>query len=171
MTRLTWAAALLLGDMAAAQPPGLAARLKTPPTIALPPLEGRRPEAEKSGAMAVGTHRSLPGSSLKRGRWTKLPGGGSVWRIAVKSPGAEGVRIHFTQFDAAKGRVWIYAERDPKPEVAGPYTGSGPNRNGDFWSGIVFSDTLVVEYQPPAGAPASGAPPFRVSEISHLWRQ
>jgi hypothetical protein len=153
----------------AAQPPGLAARLKTPPTVALPPLEGRQPAVDKGGAMVAGTHRSLPSNSVKRGGWTKLPGGGSVWRVALKTPGAEGVRIHFTQFDAAKGRVWIYAERDLKPEVAGPYT--GPNRDGDFWSGTVFSDTVIVEYQPPAGARASGAPPFQIPEISHLWGQ
>ena len=136
-----------------------------------PPLEAREPAVDKGGAMAAGAHRSLPASSLKRGRWTNLPGGGSVWRIALKSPGAEGVRIHFTKFGAAKGRVWIYADRAPKPEVIGPYTGTGPNRDGDFWSGIVFSDTVVVEYQPAPSAPASGVPPFRMPEISHLWGQ
>jgi hypothetical protein len=45
----------------------------------------------------------------------------------------------------------------------------GPYRSGgDFWSDIVFGDTIVVEYRP---ASAEKVVPFRIPEIAHLLSQ
>ena len=37
-----------------------------------------------------------------------------------------------------------------------------------FWSGIVFGDSLTIEYMPD-GASAKEAVPFQIVEISHIW--
>lgn len=140
-----------------------------PPTIALKPLQpGERPKPA-SGPMAAGVHRSLSADSVKRGRWMRASGGSKVWRLAIKSPGAEGLRVHFRDFAAGQGIVTVRAAGGAKPEGTSPYTGSGPNRDGDFWSDIVFADTIVIEYKPAASARASGTPPFRIPEITHMW--
>ena len=58
----------------------------------------------------------------------------------------------------------------PLGERAGrrAYTGSGLYGDGDFWSGIVFGDSLTIEYLPD-GASAGEAVPFQIVEISHIW--
>ncbi len=43
-----------------------------------------------------------------------------------------------------------------------------PYGDGDFWSGIVFGDSLTIEYMPD-GASAKEAVPFQIVEISHIW--
>jgi hypothetical protein len=145
-------------------------KLAPPPQVALKKLTAAdQPKQAASGAMIAGMHRTLPADALKRGRWTKLASGESVWRLGVKSQDASGIRIHFRNFAAAGGSVWIYSTLGMKPEVAGPYSGGGPNRDGDFWSDVVFADTVVMEYKPARGVRASGTPPFRIPEISHLW--
>ena len=40
--------------------------------------------------------------------------------------------------------------------------------DGDFWSGIVFGDSLTIEYLPDPAA-AEEAVPFQIVEISHIW--
>ena len=148
-------------------PPGM--KLAPPPQVALKKLTAADRPKQVDGAMIAGMHRTLPADALKRGRWTKLASAQSVWRLGLKSPDASGIRVHFRDFDVAGGSVWIYSTAGTKPEVAGPYSGGGPNRDGDFWSDVVFADRVVIEYKPAHGVRASGTPPFRIPEISHLW--
>ena len=135
-----------------------------PPMIELRALGvSDRPKASGS-PMQTGAHRSLPKDAIKRGRWMS----DGVWRLGIKSPGAEGLRIHFRDFALKSGTVTISAGTSP-PEVVGPYSAKGPNHSGDFWSDLVFADTIVVEYKPAPGARTSAAPPFRIPEITHIW--
>ncbi|MBI4874922.1 MAG: hypothetical protein HY822_09860 [Acidobacteria bacterium] len=124
-------------------------------------------KAQATGARVAGKHRSIEAGALRRGQWTKLKSGAGVWRLAIQSPGAAGLRVHFAGFDAGAGKVWVYSETAPgKPEIAGPYSGKGPNHDGAFWSDAVFAAGIVVEFQPPATARNL---PFRILEISHLF--
>src|SRR5262249_6566785 len=81
-----------------------------------------------------------------------------------------GLRAHFTDFAVNAGRVWVHGAelQESDGNVAGPYTGRGLYGDGEFWSGAVLSDTLVVEYLPAPGAALSDEPPFTVAEVSHL---
>ena len=168
MKRALWAAALTACCAAAADPPpGLTAGLKPPPLITLKPPEPANRVAEPGRPLKVGTHRSLPADALKKGAWARLPNGEKDWRIALKSPGAEGLRVHFTGFRAAGGNVWIYSAAGPKPEIAGPYTAAGPNGDGDFWSETIFADSIVIEYKPARGE-SHATPPFRIPEVAVL---
>jgi uncharacterized protein (TIGR03437 family) len=74
------------------------------------------------------------------------------------------VRVHFTGFDASEGRVWVYA---PNADPETTYTARGLNNDGDFWSGTVEGDTLVIEYEGPDGSEL----PFRTAEIAHFWQE
>ena len=51
--------------------------------------------------------------------------------------------------------------------VAGPYTGRGIFDNGRFWSATVFSESVILEYQPGPDTPEESGPPFEIPAISH----
>lgn len=151
-------------------PPGLAAGLPLPPVIKLGGLS-RRQIAEATAdprREAAGIHRGLPSSALKKGKWIRLADGRRLWRLAIRADGARGVRVHFRQFAVDTGLVWLYGT-GKQPEVNGPFTATGPYKDGDFWSGIVDGDSVVLEYQPAPGS-FPKTPPFRIPEISHLFR-
>ncbi len=157
------------GKASAALPPGLAAALPAPIEMALPPLG----EAEKAAAAVntsapvVGVHRRL--SAPAAGAWEGMPYGRQLWRLALRSPGAEAFRIHFTDFAVGGGRVWIHDNRPGGPQVFGPYTGGGIYGDEDFWSDVIFSESVVIEYEPAGPVTGMEAAPFRIGEIAHLW--
>jgi hypothetical protein len=102
---LMWAASVAADRL----PPGLAAKLDPPPVIVLNRLsKADRTKASGDGAMIAGAHRKLPDDAMKGGRWTQLPAGESVWRLALKSPGANGIRVHFNHRNLASlvARCW-----------------------------------------------------------------
>jgi V8-like Glu-specific endopeptidase len=112
----------------------------------------------------IGIHRKLQPVAMQNARRD-----GRIWRLAVQSPGALAMRLHFTQFAVGAGQVWIHDGGGDEDRVLGPYVGRGPNNDGDFWSATVFSDTVTVEYQPADGQPADGEVPFTIEEISHQF--
>jgi len=111
----------------------------------------------------VGIERSLDAAPQAGGEWLALDDGKAVWRMAIQSDGASGVRVHFHDFAAASGAVWVYSE--DRSQVFGPYTGSGIDESGDFWSHTVFADTVVVEY---LADQRTETVPFSITKISHL---
>lgn len=159
--------------------PSLASRLAAPAPHRLALLT---PEdlAPKSNAVKLaaraGVHRPLaPGAALEAGRWQVLDNGQAVWRMAIQSPGAAGLRIHFRDFDLGGGRVWLHDGSGVEAEIMGPYEDRGIYGDREFWTDFVLSDTLIVEYQPAAQTGGgrrrslnSEALPFTIAEIAHL---
>ena len=164
---------------AAVRPPSLQLSLPSPAEVALPPLgpddlqslqpqEGRPP--------LIGVHRRLPAGAVTRsfsggavkttaeGAWQSTAVG-RLWRLKMTSPSARAMRIHFRDFAIGAGSLWLYSASG---QVVGPYTGSGLYGDGDFWSGIVFGDSLTIEYLPDP-ASAGEAVPFQIVAISHIW--
>lgn len=127
----------------------------------------KKPHVSSDLSLA-GIHRALPASALRKGKWTKLPSGNGAWRLTIRSPGAQGLRLHFRQFAVGQGKVTVSSGSPGAAQAAGTYTGAGQYGNGDFWSDIVFGDQILVEYRPADGAPSRSTPPFRIPEISHL---
>ncbi|HUQ91265.1 MAG TPA: hypothetical protein VM120_06270 [Bryobacteraceae bacterium] len=153
---------LIASPLTAAQPPGVTAKLSTAPRYNFPALPEQKPSTtDKAQGEAIGKHRSLPAAALKKGRWVKLSDGRRLWRLAIHSPKAVGIRVHFTRFAAGPGKVWLYGGA----ESVGPYTAAGIDETGSFWTDTVFSDLVTVEYE---GKLAS--PPFQIVEITHLFR-
>ena len=151
------------------QLPSLARTLPQPLEIRLGALGGdERKRFEMAGraeAKAAGVHRRVDPNLLERGRAESLDGQRSVWRLALHSQDAAGLRIHFTGFDAGSGRVWVHAGTGEESEIRGPYTGKGLYGDGDFWSDVVLGEILVVEYEPgrplgPGETPLSRSPKY-----------
>jgi hypothetical protein len=112
----------------------------------------------------AGVHRKLKPDDLKKGKWHSLPDGTILWRMAVKSPGARALRLHFTGVDIASGKLWLHSEG----KSWGPYSAKGPSDNGDFWADIVPGETVTIEYQPAGQSKTLG---FRIPELSHLFQE
>ncbi len=163
-------------------PPGQRERLSRPIAHQLGPLA----EAEllrlktRAGLKAVGIHRSLAGMGIQydRGRransmvvagaWS-VRDGSRVWRYAIDSEDAVGIRVHFSDFAAGMGRVWVYAA-DAGDTRTESFSGGGPTGDGDFWSQTVFGGEAIIEFEPDPASAADETTPFQIKEVAHLWR-
>ena len=163
----------------AVRPPSLQLSLPSPAAVALPPLgpnDLQRLQPQEGRPPLIGVHRRLPAGAVTRsfsggavkttaeGAWQSTAVG-RLWRLKMTSPSARAMRIHFRDFAIGAGSLWLHSASG---QVVGPYTGSGLYGDGDFWSGIVFGDSLTIEYLPD-GPSAGEAVPFQIVEISHIW--
>ena len=163
----------------ATRPPSLQLSLPSPAEVALPPLgpdDLQRLQPGEGRPPVIGVHRRLPQGALKlsfsaggvkstaEGAWQSTESG-RLWRLKLTSPSARAMRVHFRDFAIRSGRLWLHSEDG---QTVGPYSGSGRYGDGDFWSGIVFGDSLTIEYLPDPAA-AGEAVPFRIVAISHIW--
>ena len=110
----------------------------------------------------VGIERPIDARAGTHGQWVTLDDGTAVWRLAIQSDGAAGLRVEFARFNVGAGEVWLYSE--DRTQVFGPYSGTGINDSGEFWSHTVFADTAIVEYQPEG--PGDNVP-FTIIKIAH----
>lgn len=150
--------------------PGLAAGLESnPPELSLGALE---PEAEavvrspQLSAPRVGRVRGLADDAASKGAWATLADGRSVWRLALRSPEAVELRLHFRDFSVGEGSVWVYSGADEAPQR---FSGKGIYNDGDFWTGTISSDRIVIEYMAASGLRSGEPVPFQIAEAGHLW--
>lgn len=92
----------------------------------------------------------------------ELPDRRNLWTFAIRSPEAYGIRVHFTNFDMGAGSLLIYARDGEQLIVRGPYSGKGPNRNGDFWTPSLPGETVFIEVT------GIEEPHLEISEIVHF---
>lgn len=137
---------------------------------ALSPAEAA-PAARKLGLSPVGVARRLETSDLAQGEWSFSAEGVRVWRVALESPGAAAVRVHFTDFHVRGGKVWLIGQENSVagPTIVGPYTGDGLFSDGTFWSDLVTGDSVTLAYEPEAGT-LDEALPFRAVELAHRFQ-
>ena len=120
----------------------------------------------------VGVNRSVEVSPNTRAQKFVNPDGSQVIVLVIKSSGASGVGVHFRNFSLADGEeVYVYGT-GANSIVFGPFTNKGPWGSGEFWSGTVDGDTIVIEFYEKTEEGGQG---FDVFEISHIlteldWR-
>lgn len=144
------------------RPAGSLENLPDPPAYQLKAPTAKDLEEAKAraaGRALAGTHRTLPADVLKKGKWQKRKDGSWIWRLRLLSAGAAGIRVHFPAFDTP-GSVWLYEKGGKKPD--GPYTG----KRDEFWSGVVYGETAVIEYSP-TDRKKTKKLPFLIDKISH----
>ena len=164
---------------AAVGPPSLQLSLPPPAVAALPPLgpdDLQLLQPQEGQPPVIGIHRPLPPGSVSlsfsggtarttaEGAWQAIPAG-RLWRLRITSPSARAMRVHFRDFAIGAGKLWLYSADG---QTVGPYTGSGLYGDGNFWSDIVFGDSLTIEYLPDPVV-TEEAVPFQIVEISHIW--
>ncbi|HJZ96894.1 MAG TPA: trypsin-like peptidase domain-containing protein [Candidatus Solibacter sp.] len=149
-----------------ARPPGLRLGLRRPRQFVLAPLsesESARLIGPASRLKRIGVQRQVAAHALAAGAWETTAEGTRVWRIAIHSPGARGMRVEFSDFNVGAGKVWVHDGAN----TAGPYTGRGLFDDGTFVSAAVYSDSATIEYEPAADADAELEPPFQIKSIVH----
>lgn len=142
--------------------PGVARKMPLPKVynMSAPAANETNPKTADPRLVQAGFHRPVKPDAMKNGKWEKsVPG---LWRFALRSPGAAGIRVHFKDVNLDAGKLWVHGKDGP---AFGPYSGKGPLGDGEFWSDVVSGDTVVVELQASAKL---GSLPFRIVEVSHL---
>jgi hypothetical protein len=112
----------------------------------------------------IGINRTIDVSMKGAGKLYRNADGSEILILAIKSPGAVGIRVHLEDFNLPEGdEVYIYGPTSDS-QVQGPYSGKGPWEDNEFWSGTVDGETAIIEYYA-----KNGASDFHFSEISHIY--
>ena len=85
----------------------------------------------------------------------------NVWAMALRSPGALYLRLRFINFDIGNASAIIYARYGGEVITLGPFSGKGPQRNGDFWTMSLPGDTAFIEFS------GKGKPQLEIAELMH----
>ncbi len=112
----------------------------------------------------IGLNREVQ-LSASRSRLHRNSDGSRIRAFALKSPGAEGLRLHFTDFDLPAGdEVYVYGLTS-EGRIAGPYSGKGPFKDGEFWADTIEGDTVIIEH-----FFKGSEQPFAIPNLSHIFR-
>ena len=69
--------------------------------------------------------------------------GGYVWSTTIEAAGASAIRFHVENMSLpANAALYVYS---PTGEAYGPYTTTGPDRTGEFWTTSVFGSEATVQ--------------------------
>lgn len=135
--------------------------------ISVGPLSrSERLQHRRGPLVQSGVRRTVPQTAWMHAAASVTPDGQAVLAVSLRSPGASRIRLHFRDFHAGSGQVWVFAAGTPT--ALGPYTGDGVTGDGSFWAGSVDGDTVTVAYlAPPGRTPARF--PFTVDSLAHVW--
>lgn len=136
--------------------------------LAVSPPSGTAP-------LRIGVVKSVPnavgkpfGKAFNHGVIEKGPDAGFVWAMTVSSPGAQAIRLHFTGFSLPDNTEMYLL--GPNGQAHGPYVGKGRNKNGDFWTRSIVSDTGTVVLRYTGDTPDDDRPKmsFTISDVGHI---
>lgn len=103
------------------------------------------------------------------GIWSALPDGTRIWRLAVESPDAIGIRIHLMELSLPEEcEITAYATDDPA-QLRGPYDAESLGGRTEFWTGTVFADVVTLELVCPPGTNPDRVD-LAVDRIIHIYR-
>jgi V8-like Glu-specific endopeptidase len=74
---------------------------------------------------------------------SRTPDGGFVWARGVTSASAGALRVHIENMSLPPGAELFF--HSPGGEAFGPYSGSGPNGDGDFWTETVYGTDGILQ--------------------------
>ena len=137
------------------------------PSVTLERLDARSLTLEPN---QIGVNRSVAVSPNTRAQKFVNPDGSQTIVFIIKSSGASGIGVHFRNFALADGED-VYGTAT-NSIVFGPFTDKGHWGSGEFWSGTVDADTVVIEFYKKTDENGQG---FEIFEISHIlaeldWR-
>ena len=147
----------------------------------------RKRQQEKGGPAVVGRTKTVSESirfgavdaallsaaprQVGHGLLRSTPDGGFVFAAAVVAEGAAALRLHVTGLNLPEDAdLFFFSEGG---QAFGPYSGKGPNRDGDFWTDTVIGSegVLLLRHYGPNGRADLKGISFVVSEAGHIGRQ
>ncbi len=99
------------------------------------------------------------------------PDGGLVWSLKITSPDAGAIRVHLEDVSLPpNGELYFYSVAG---EAFGPYTGTGPNATGEFWTESVFGSEGILQFRVrgPVDEAALRMISLTVTEVGHIGRR
>lgn len=106
----------------------------------------------------------MNGNGMNRGVTQEEKDGSFVWALAITSPGAQAIRVNLSSFSlGADTKMYVYG---PDGIADGPYTATGRNGTGQFWTRSISGDTTVIQLHY-TGANRNEIS-FVISEIAHI---
>jgi len=130
-----------------------------------------RPGLPRDEPLRIGVVKSLSArldiaglATARRGAGGPTKDGGYEWAVAVVSPPAGAMRFHIEGMELPPGAELFLFSR--AGEAFGPYTGNGPNDDGEFWTDTLFGGEAILQVHvpPPATADEVAQVAFLVSE-------
>jgi len=116
-----------------------------PSSIEVPVRVGVTKSLSKRIAFSDLRPSNLSRSALARsdGAMAGTDDGGYVFSMALTSPDATAIRVHFTDFWLSQGaELYLFTEDG---QVFGPYGGAGPHADGEFWSHTLMGDQIFLQ--------------------------
>lgn len=129
----------------------------------------------KGQPLQVGVARALSLDPMTQGVWFDLGDAGRAAMLGIISEGAVQVRVQFVGTNLLPGaKLFVRSMNDPD-EVYGVFDSRGAPGDGEFWSPPVRGEGVVIEYIEPQMARSNRRrkkiPPFRIVQISHIFRE
>ncbi len=115
-----------------------------------------------------GSVGKLTGQAFNRGVVEESPDGSFVWAITVTSPGAQAIRVHFTEFSLPDNTEMYFVS--PHGQANGPYVAEGRYGSGDFWTRSIASETgtIVLRYTGSTPDLDRSRMSFVISDVGHI---
>jgi len=111
---------------------------------------------------------NLPVSlGLADGQWETLADRRRVWRLGIRSTGAQSINLAFDAFVLPPGGQLFVRSADGSA-VLGAFDESNNKADGRFSTDLVMADEIVLEYLEPADAPIP--PELHLFRVTHGYR-
>ncbi|MGE3181312.1 MAG: hypothetical protein AB7N71_06760, partial [Phycisphaerae bacterium] len=126
----------------------------------LPATTPRPAATGESHSAIAGYVEAAPEGLLDSATWQASQDGTRVYAAVLVSPDAKALRVRFSERFPAEMSLFVY---DPETNRAfGPYSALDRDENGDWWSTIIFGDSIGLLFEMPAGT----APEARLPAIT-----
>ncbi|HKV41617.1 MAG TPA: trypsin-like peptidase domain-containing protein [Blastocatellia bacterium] len=114
----------------------------------------------------IGVGRKVGAASDSMGQRIENADGTKIRMFAVRSPGADSLRVHIENLDLPPGDlVYVYGLSETS-HVSGPYTAKGPFKDGELWTDTVQGDTAIIEHMFKGKEHR-----FQVTELTHVFKR
>lgn len=106
-------------------------------------------------------------SPQNAGTWFSLPNGDKLWKMEIRSSGAEALAVYFKDFKLTDdAELFLYNKS--KSQVIGAFTFENNSESGCFATELIGGDVVILEYL--VSAKYSEEIPFTISEVAYIYR-
>ena len=102
-------------------------------------LDAREPGRAPHFAVPLGVHITPE----THGTWETLPDGRQLWRLRVRSRGAESLNFGFTEYHMPEGGE-LYLDAIETGELLGPFTPADNEEHDQLWTPLLRSQEIVL---------------------------
>jgi hypothetical protein len=138
------------------------------PAFNLPEAELADKQDEKKGELPKFSRSIFTDLTLTNaGNWIEFPNGDRLWRIKIKSEGAQALLLYYNKFYLPAGAT-LHVYTEDKNEIRGAFTSFNNPRNGYFATGLTHGESCILEYFEPMKVKGQGI--ISLNEIGHAYR-